>query len=404
MDDQPELNQPAVETIPRFAEALSFLGENLKPAWQAADAEAIKSQTTRWWVALFAIVPGIAAIVAAIGQLMLTELLPALKPHATIFEVIAVLVAAAAVIVGLRLGTHHRWLTRRQSAERLRNLKFTSLGWHELWCDMKAWKDRVKREIVKLQDLNDHDAEVWATEEDNATPDRIVDPKCSADPTELNALAAYYIAKRLSYQQSYFRRQSKKAESNSWSVRWKVGLIAFFASLGIVLLHAGLEVLAPRHDASHQSHNAFEDHAEHHREGGLPVSSLTDNAHLAPEKSGLSSPNHGTASKATADIGKQDAHEEHSLMHKFEVLLVGLAAMIPVLAFGIRAWTSAFEHPRSRNLFRAKANALTEPIELMKRDSSDLLETMQHITNTEHFFMGEHREWCRLQLESEWYV
>jgi len=43
-------------------------------------------------------------------------------------------------------------------------------------------------------------------------------------------------------------------------------------------------------------------------------------------------------------------------------------------------------------------------IELLDRDACDMNKTMHHISHAEHFFLAEHREWCRLQIESEWYV
>jgi hypothetical protein len=98
-------------------------------------------------------------------------------------------------------------------------------------------------------------------------------------------------------------------------------------------------------------------------------------------------------------------HSTHLIHHAgAEICLIALAALLPVLGFGFRAWTAAFEAPRSRNLYRAKARALDAFIERNCADAGDTTRTLQHIAYGEHFFSNEHREWCRLQMEAEWFV
>ncbi len=99
------------------------------------------------------------------------------------------------------------------------------------------------------------------------------------------------------------------------------------------------------------------------------------------------------------------------LMHVFhvggyywEAPLIAMAALLPVLGFGIRAWVLAFEAPRSRNLYSAKALALDAYIERSHEKLSDTQTMLQHIARGEQFFENEHREWCRLQMEAEWFV
>ena len=85
-----------------------------------------------------------------------------------------------------------------------------------------------------------------------------------------------------------------------------------------------------------------------------------------------------------------------------EVGAIGLAAILPVAGFGLRAWTAAFEVARSRTLFQAKARAVGEFAKHSAGAAAGLPSLLHHIAQGEHFFEAEHREWCRLQLEAEW--
>lgn len=352
MDDGPEL-QAATRAGARWlvCQALEHLRAELQPIWCTRDAAAIFAQTRRRWAARFAICSGIAAIILAVVQLELSHFYPALTGAVTAIEVISVMLAAAAVVIGFALHFHHNWLMERQAAERLRSLKFESLGWHELWSDLPAWRERVTTSIGDFAKFTAHDAERWATADDIVALHTPRDPGGRVTARDVQMLADYYRVKRLEYQQAYFDRQSEAADQKSWATRWKVSAIAFWISVIAVLLH-----------------------------GMLAIYQLM---HAEP----------GTGS----DKG-------HGAIHGTEIILVGLAALLPVIGFGCRAWSAAFEFPRSRNLFRAKSKALNIAIRAMRNDRSDLLKTMSHIVENEHFFLGEHREWCRLQFEAEWYV
>ncbi|MBL8849365.1 MAG: DUF4231 domain-containing protein, partial [Planctomycetaceae bacterium] len=279
-------------------EALQFLGQELWPEYGRHNQNALTAQRRRRWTAFVAIWFGTIAINLAIAQLVLSQVSPDLTAVVTVIEAITVILAAVAVIIGFFLHFHHRWLTERQAAERLRSLKFQSLGWHELWCDPPAWRERVKAQVTLLKNITAHDAEHWATADDNVAPQTAKDPDGPVDPRDVAALADYYCVKRLEYQSAYFERQSKTADRNSWATRYHVSAIAVWLSVVAVLLH------------------------------GLLAISL------------MSSARPGAADGAG-----------HEAAHRVEVILVGLAALLPVIGFGCRAWSAAFEFPRSRNLF-----------------------------------------------------
>jgi hypothetical protein len=205
----------------------------------------------------------------------------------------------------------------------------------------------------KLNTLDAKEAENWAIANDKVAPESITDPRCNVDPNELRAFVDYYLVKRLGYQQAYFERQANKADWHSWSTRWKVSLWIFVFSVVLVFMH-----------------------------GIMAVTGLVTGGH-----------SHGTSEV-----------DHQSWLHLTELTLVALAAIFPVIGFGLRAWSAAFEFPRSRNLYRAKSQGLNWSIRAIETDCGDLTKTMNLIQETEHFFQGEHREWCRLQIESEWYV
>ncbi|TWU02755.1 hypothetical protein [Stieleria varia] len=356
MDDAPELNSDPLATAPVLREALVFFQSELHPVWKETDSKALKSQSRHKIVANLAIWSGVAAVAMAILQLVLAHVLPTVTILTTILEFVSIVLAAITVMMGITLHFHHNWLSARQSAERLRSLKFQSLAWHELWCDLDAWKTRVREQINKLRHLSNEQAERWATESDSAAPDEAMDPGCPIPPTELRAIADYYRIKRLEFQKNYFDLQSNRANRYSWAHHWKLSLVIFFASVIIVLMHGVISLALSQ------------GHAEE---------------------------------TATTDV------DHHSFWHIVEFCLIGLAALLPVIGFGVRAWMSAFEFPRSRNLFRAKSLALDTPIAVLKDspyDETDSLRVLQSLSHSEYFLITEHREWCRLQIETEWFL
>jgi hypothetical protein len=90
--------------------------------------------------------------------------------------------------------------------------------------------------------------------------------------------------------------------------------------------------------------------------------------------------------------------------HILSIWMVALAAVLPVLGLGLRAWTGAFEYVRSSAPFTAKNRALTEIAQEVDDDRADLVRTCQHINSVENFLEEEHREWLRLLCEAEWFL
>lgn len=386
MDDGPELARVELDSFPTVKRALEFLQSELRPQWKAFDEQALSQQAKHKRMTQLAIWPGVAAVSMAIVILVISHFFPQIATYLTVVELAAVLLAAVAVISGLTAGFHHGWLTARQIAERLRSLKFAALGWHELWCDWDEWCRFVRNEMADLANLSDHDAEEWAKAgEDEAVIEGVGDPQCAVNSDEASALADYYRIKRLEFQRHYFDVQSHKADLSSWSHRYKVSLVLFAISVVCVIGHGALSLIATV---------------------GKPG-----------EKADLGGAwGHLPAAMVAAGPGQQDG--AHSALHVWEITLVGLAALFPVIGFGIRAWVSAFEFPRSRNLFRSKSRALKHSIDALTNftdaprqdalpmpmtSANSIVLLLQTMMLNEHFFIAEHREWCRLQTEAEWY-
>jgi ryanodine receptor 2 len=344
MDDGPEIASLPAGDLPVLRAALEELQARVFPAWLNEDATAMKKQRRHAQIAACAIWPGILAVLFAILQLTCHHF-PDWRPLADWLmgmEAIAVLIATAAVLLGLSSNVHHGWLAHRQRAERLRSLKFRALSWPELWCDLGRWQKRLAEEVTAHQAIKTKDAHHWAREKDTVNPEMPTAPGCVVPEADLKAAAVLYRVKRLEFQRHYFEHQAVKAHRSSWIVDKKLGLILFALSVVVVLFHVG--------------HHFLHGHQNSH---GL---SFVDAASIS------------------------------------------IAALLPIIGFGFRAWLAAFEAPRSRNLYRAKALALNDYIQRSRTSSLEVEPMLQYIAQGEHFFINEHREWCRLQMEAEWFA
>lgn len=353
MDDAPEIQALPETGCPVARATLTHLQSTVYPAWKEADSKAMKQQRWHRRVATVAIGAGMVAILCAVLQLLALNLAGGANHGLSVtakqwlgrVELWAIVMAAVAVVGGLWWHLHHGWLASRQRAERLRIVKFESLSWPELWCDLGAWKTKVKERMATLEDLNTKAAHHWAMEGDSVIPLLPTHGDCRVSADDLAVVTALYRVKRLRFQQHYFTYQSNRANSTSRVVDWKVGLYLFSATVLVVLGHAVHALMHPLEDGE-----------------------------AAPLESEL------------------------------ELCLISLAVLLPVIGFGLRAWLAAFETPRSRNLYRAKAHALDSYLKTSREGDQKPEMTLMAMAQAEQFFTNEHREWCRLQMEAEWFV
>lgn len=264
-------------------------------------------------------------------------------------ELVSVAGALFAVVFGLWAKSNRHWIRYRNLAERLRNLKFRSLGFNELWCKgMDEWKQRVDEAVKDLCVNNSHaDVENWM-KTSYAGPDIIEPPSCTICSEEVKALAVYYKIKRLEFQRRYYSGRSHLLQRRMGQLP-HMGLMLFSVSVLAVIIHFGAETAA----------------------------------------------------------GNIDHVANPTAVHAFEYLSVwGLAAaaIFPVIGFGVRAWLAAFEMPRSEVLFASKEVTMSRAGKELDRNSENLAGVLQLIELNEHSLENEHREWLILLVDAEWFL
>jgi hypothetical protein len=347
MNDEPD--RVALAAVPRLHQALEWLGASVANRWQQADAAALVHQRRHSLLARTAIVTGTSAIILTVVQLALTLSWPEFTGAMLWLEAVIVLGGVVSVIVGLLAKADHNWLGQRHLAERLRMLKFRALAHPNLWNgNTDEWKAWVRDQIQELQGAEAlKRVEAWASE-DRSEPAQLVADDGAKDPEMSAALATYYCHKRLNYQGHYFRRKGTAAKHQvSWQRNLRLPL--FFVMIGCVLFHFAAHWLAGQMDRA----------------------------------------------------GDREAARIWEL---FSLWGVVLAAALPVLGIGVRAWTAAFEHARKARSFAAKHVAMQDAVARLMSDQHDLAAVLGHMQHDELFLEQEHREWLRLLLDAEWFL
>lgn len=319
--------------------AIGACQQELAEAYAAFDAAALRHQRTHKRITITAAVFGTLAIVAAILQL--SGRFEGLRLPG--IEATLVVVTLAAVILGVFTSLQRKWLLERHKAERLRLLKFRALTDPLLWdgrnANLKEWTNRLRLEKEEIASLTHEALHHWVTED--SIPEVPTTPNLELAPSDLQSLIEYYRRKRLQAQMDYFARQARR---NFRLDRWTriIPPLFFFGSVTFALLHFG-----------HDIFSAEEEGARHE------------------------------ASWAS-------------------IILMLLAAMLPVLGAGLRTVRSALEFARNNIRFRAKLVAL-QPLAARLQEETDVEATFRDLWCCEQIFESEHREWLRLMIEAEWF-
>lgn len=85
--------------------------------------------------------------------------------------------------------------------------------------------------------------------------------------------------------------------------------------------------------------------------------------------------------------------------------LVLLAALLPAFGAGIRGFRGIWEYSRNTLRFQAKHHALNDLIRDMEEERAGACRTVEisgFLWKGEQILEGEHREWLRLMMETEW--
>jgi hypothetical protein len=346
MDDGPE--RAPLAGFDLLNDAIQTLDQELKNAFQTADAAAIKNQATHRTLAKWAIWTGAGALLLAIVQPALAETLPDWKVKAGWLEGVAAVTGLVAVLLGTFAKINNHWFIQRHRAERLRMLKFLALGRPELWCGNKSeWKEWLRARMDDIAAITTiQQVKQWA-ESGEAEVVEPSPPPCTKPPAVVCAYSTYYRWKRVEFQAAYFHNQAETFRRQS-RLLIHLPLPLFFMSIGAVGVHFFAEWM-----------------------GGRALAAENGPGHF---------------------------------WHQVGIWALAVAALLPVCGLCVRVWLGAFEHIRSANLFEAKGRALSALSAQLERDQADLGATIRHVAHIEHFLEHEHREWLRLLLEAEWFL
>jgi hypothetical protein len=350
MDDSHDL-----QGWPKLAPVLQDCETTLGEAYRSADSISRNYHFRHKVAGIVAAFGGMFAVLFAIAQL--PDKLPfglslegGMAPGtAKGWEAVAAFAALVAVVVGLRVALSKKWLVEREKAERCRFVKFGFLISPEAWSDPSDVRQaRLSRHVEDINTLDQQALQHLAEGEDKAFDATSVGTAAHIDEETidrgtLRQLFDYYQEKRLCLQLRYFERQAKGRYLWDWLTR-VLPLWLFFASIGAALLHFIYDVVFPTHQESY-------------------------------------------------DAGKYDTAT---------LLMLMLAACLPVIAAAIRLLRAAHEFGRNRLRFQATSNELKQLLDRLQKEA-DPKAKLEILHKTESALQAERREWLRLMIEAEWF-
>jgi hypothetical protein len=332
-------------------EALTFYRDVLFPVYNQANKAAVRNQKYHRWITVLGVFCGTLAVLFAIGQL--SRLISG--SWMMWIELLAAVLALFAVVFGLIMAQKDQWLLQRYKAERCRLLKFSFLRDCLLWCAagsdeesqklFKSWQDHFLVHLAEIQKATASSLREWVKcEKVREMPQDIENcprQSCMVTMDKIAPLVEYYQSRRLKVQTSFFEKRAKRNELIHVRTR-NLPHLFFFGSVLAALAHFCIDILSK----------------------------------LLASGQG---------------------------MHTASVVLIVLAASLPVLGAGVRTWKSSHQYARSACLYWAKHDAL-ENLAVKLKQSADAKEILRSLWLCENFLEGEHREWLRLMLEAEWFA
>lgn len=332
-----------------LSRALRILSEVCDPYWQANN-EAMRLQekhqsiTSRaLWAATFTVMLAIVQLplhphLSETGQILLALLEGSTAAYALFY-----------VLRGIRSAVQKKWLLERHKAERFRFVKYRSLlkliTQTKGDAELSHWRRDALEQAKTIKRTKEEALAQWISEfrrvpKDEQSLESVVSDDDAA------AIIDYVKERRVDRQASYFFRKSNRTFKNDWITKFlPPGL--FLLSLFIAISHFGLDIF--------------------------------DTAGNWVTKS-----------------------QEFQLSERYGVLLITLAALLPMLASAIRTHRSANEYGRNTVRFSA--------MYLNLKESSDLIPDLPNVTTKlrtlwrcEESLETEHLEWLQLMDEAEWY-
>jgi hypothetical protein len=398
-----ELYDPP-EDLARFQELAPLLRTWQAEVWEKDhsefrgcwhyDQEAIRLQQRHRWAVVIAAITGTVAVVLAISKLgienrdYLAEFLnyfisPSfgvaaikLTPEILIFlEVVCLSLALVTILLSISFSLDHRWRELRFKAEHYRMLKFRFLLNAAHWREVSE-EDRglhLFTHLTQIHSVNKEKILEWIHWRKEILPK--LEPQQQLPQEQLaNELREYFRDRRLSPQRRYFAARGHKMHNVEKIVRW-IGPGLFFASVVFAFAHAMIHVLHP-HDAQKHAPEA--------------------------EKSESARPEQTSVKRAETVQSQTRNRSPVSTLIVVAMAFALLAAILPVVAAGVRTWRGAFEFGRNSLRFESMAHQLEQLLtELEKSQSPEAIMTL--LRRGEYEMESEHRAWMRLMVESEWF-
>ena len=362
--------------------ALSLVQDTIYQPFTRCDMQALYYQKWYQRISIGAVVGGAVTILVAI----LEFILPRGEEFLTYVEAGAGIVTLILIAIGQVGQFKEKWLTARYIAENLRLLKFRNLTDPRLWCppiDMKLLREELEDEVHRLEGHNYEKAKAWASE---GVHPRICAPPCENICDEaLHELIEYYRPKRLHSQTEYLSQKADKSERRgAWTarvVRW-----VFFASFAFVLTHLVLQL-----------HANYEKNVAKHHAQEVAAQAAKQRSTNAPSDAVDSTPTPSSGDETGAAANSAPADDAF-----FAMLLIALAAALPVIAAGFRSYRGSREFERNALRHQATRDSLEE-LERQLRTSSDLNDKFRLLGFCELVLEMDCREFMRLLCEVEWY-
>jgi hypothetical protein len=338
------------------------------------DQEAIRLQNRLRRVVRVSAIAGTAAVVLAILQLGLAKQQLGELPEIVLLtmEVACLIAAVIAIFQGLRLSVDHRWREFRFKAEQYRTLKFRFLHDAVKWLGATEEQrtEHLQTHIAKIHSANRESIKAWIHWKQEFLPE-LVRPQSHPDKDLAKEITRYFSERRLIPQQEYFQRRGHELHIAERRVRW-VGPTCFFVSVAFALVHAVF-------------------HIPHI----LPLVRLTSVSEAVHPETAKSAVDHTTKTA--------DSKSGHHADPPWWLLLLALpAAILPVVAAGVRTWRGAFEFGRNSLRFESMAHHLDHLLKELK--AAETPEGKLAILRRGEYAMeSEHRSWMRLMMEAEWF-
>lgn len=314
--------------------------------YNSADTSAMQEQKLHRIITLCAVLFGTVAVLFAILQLLfvilqLLHFIPSVVWPMWV-EIPAAVLALVAVIRGLSQALQRKWLLERHKAERFRLLKFRSLIDLDLWNGkMDVWTDRLSEQANEIVRLTERSLRKCIIEQKKSRFPLGTTTGSVLHDDALPSLIDYYRDKRIRVQMDYFKQRTGEYTKFDRYLRC-LPTACFFLSVLFVFGHFLIDFLI-----------------------------------------------------------KILFHSGHGV-NIYSILLIVLAASMPVVGAGIRTLRSANEFARSAHLFSAKYLALQHFDERLAGEGTGV-EILHILRHCEHFLEVEHCEWMRLMSEAEWF-